>query len=120
MGTVYDYVKYYKNLSFEESKFNDMDNIVFCTLAYLPLDGAVFKEEIKLPIVFSKIKDTQDKSIVDKSLKLLKEIYNSKRYKDIRLSNYINIVDNNTQFAAVTIRFGKGNCYVAYRGTDTS
>lgn len=119
METVYDYIKYYKNLTFEESKFNDMDNIVFCVLAYLPLNDIAIKNTT-LDIILPKIKDKTDKSIVQNSLKLLKEIYNTKRYKDIKLSNYINILDEQTQFSALTIRFGKGNCFVAYRGTDTS
>lgn len=119
METVFDYIKYYKNITFEESNFNDMDNIVFCTLSYLPLNNITI-ENTTLDVIFSKIKNNTDKSIVQNSLKVLKEIYNTKRYKTIQLSNYINIVDEQTQFSALTIRFGKGNCFVAYRGTDTS
>ncbi len=119
METVYDYIKYYKNLTFEESNFNDMDNIVFCTLSYLPLNNIQIEDK-NPSAIFSQIKNTEDNSIVHNSLKLLREIYDSTRYKNIKFSNYINIVDENTQFSALTIRFGKGNCFVAYRGTDTS
>lgn len=118
METVYEYISYYKNLTFDESQFNDMDNIVFCTLSYLPLNNIV--QDTPLSTIFSKTKITNETSIVQNSLKLLNQIYNSKRYKDIKLSNYINIVDSKTQFSALTIRFGKRNCYIAYRGTDTS
>jgi len=119
METVYEYIKYYKNITFEEIKFNDMDNIVFCTLSYLPLTTTK-KEGTKLSEVYNTLKQEDEKSIVKNSLKLLNEIQNSIRYKNIKLYNYVNIIDENTQFSAITIRFGKGNCFVAYRGTDTS
>ena len=37
MFTIYDYLDYYKNCSFEEVGFNQMDAMLFACLVYLPI-----------------------------------------------------------------------------------
>ena len=34
MATVKDYVKYYKNLSFQDIPFNDIDSLIFAQIVY--------------------------------------------------------------------------------------
>lgn len=121
MYTVYDYIKYYKNFNFDEIYLTDMDNIVFCTLAYLPLEKINFKDNDSLNLIHEKLLNTVENknTMAFKSKKLLSKIKSCKRYKNIKISNFINIVDDKTQFSALTIRINNF-CFVAFRGTDNS
>lgn len=51
---------------------------------------------------------------------LFLRMYESKRFHDTRITNYVNEIDLETemQFSAVTILLPDGMVYVAYRGTD--
>ena len=125
MKTMFDYLDYYKELSFEDYPFNDMDNLVFSTLIYLPLKKINSKKDMTIDEVAnfvlskSEIKNTS-KSIKWSAIKVLECILNSKRYGDVMFCNYVSILDDKTQFGAVTFRFGKNNCYIAFKGTDNS
>ena len=35
MTTIKDYLTFYKNITFDEATFNEMDNILFAELSYL-------------------------------------------------------------------------------------
>ena len=39
MYKILDYVKYYKNISFNDVKLNVMDNLIGSILAYLPVES---------------------------------------------------------------------------------
>ena len=120
MKTVFDYINYYKNKDYDECPFNDMDNIIFSIIAYLPLDN-IEKPSITINEI-SKIlgqKQTNIRSMKKVALKVLENIKDSPRYSNIIISKYISILGE-TQFSAMTIRYKEKECYVAYRGTDNS
>ena len=48
MYTIKDYLKFYKDISFEDVSFNEIDNILFSELSYLTWKDIVNKEKIKL------------------------------------------------------------------------
>lgn len=121
MNTVLEYIKYYKNEDYNTCPFNDMDNIIFSILSYLPLDG--FNQKTLTIEDISKIllqKSNTLRSMKKVAFNVLDKIKNSPRYSSAIISNYISILDDKTQFSAMTIRYAKGQCYVAYRGTDNS
>lgn len=122
MCNMYTYLKYYKELSFAEIPFNDVDNLVFSTLAYLPLKGLVSKEDVPLNLLKQQLKivESHHQSLKTKALNILNEIAGSKRYQKVTIGNYIDIHNAETQFKAITIRFNQSNCYVTYQGTDNS
>lgn len=122
MKTLVDYLDYYNNISFKDVPFNDMDNIVFSTLVYLPLENILIDNDTLYDISkkVTYIKGVNKNSMPYKALKLLDQIVSGQRYKEISLYNLVSIVDNQTQFCAVTIRFDKNKCHVAFRGTDNS
>lgn len=120
MKTVFDYLNYYNDVSFDEYSFNDMDNVIFSTLAYLPLNVSN-KESFGVLEALEVIKDEKkSRSIKFVAIQLLEIISKGKRYKDMVFSNFVSVVDDKTQFGAITIRFGKIYCYVAFKGTDNS
>ena len=124
MYTLNDYLKYYNNISFEESPFNDMDNIAISTLVYLPFEK-ILSKDITVSLACEKALKYENELKESKTLlgrkafDLLKVMASGKRYKDIILSNYVNVVNETVQFTALTFRFNS-SCYVAFCGTDNS
>lgn len=124
MTTIYDYLKYYNNIPFEESRFNDIDNLIFSILVYLPLKNIMNENTYSIQKIYEKLNQSPDKnkarSLSGVAVEILKVIVEGKRYKNVTFSNYANIVDDKTQFNALTFRFGKNECYIAFKGTDNS
>ena len=108
---VNDYVNYYKNISFDDYKWNDVDNLVCAAFAYLPLG----RREIDGLFLPNKVLKKSNHPAAG----LLFEVLDSIRYKGLELWDYVNIVNDETQFGAITIRLND-ICYVAFRGTDNS
>lgn len=119
--TINDYVKKY-NYTFEEKPFNEVDNLVFATLAYLKLYKYIDKNEKitigELQKRYLQGDEAKSKKIFATSCacKLLESI-STKRFKDITLYNYVYESDDYSQFGAVTFDLGDV-LYVAYEGTD--
>lgn len=122
MNTITEYIKYYGDHPFKEIPFNDIDNVLFVTLAYLPLEMINYKDTIPLTEIAKKLKPLElpPHTMIYKSRELLNKIKNTKRYKNIKIENFINKLNKETQFSAITIRYEKNNCFVSYRGTDNS
>lgn len=129
MSNIIDYVKWRGDLSFEDSPFNEVDGLVFSKLSYLIYDGIVnsgFEQNITLNefeklenevehdvlnMLFMKLEDYED---------LLDVCAQSKRFGNVSLYNYVNIVQpsEELQFAAITYKLDNGKIVVAFRGTD--
>ena len=124
MKTVFDYLDYYNDLSFEQCEFNDMDNIVFSCLTYLPLNEVIGSEDIDIcklsNLIVNRGQKKEDTPICKLAIRILEIIAKGKRYNNTIFSNYVYILDDITQFSALTIRFKKGYCYIAFKGTDNS
>ena len=123
MNNINKYLEYYKDKSFKQCPFNDIDNLIFALLAYLPIEDKSYKGEKTL----SEIQNILEKIDIKKlnktpinALKILKQIANTLRYKEVTLSNPVSILNEETQFSAITIRFNDNDCYVSFKGTDTS
>lgn len=132
MGNILDYLKWRGDLSFEQDGFNEVDNLIFSVLCYNDF-GEIVPEtgdtgNIKLKEAAKIFKETKDISGI-KDLPFLKEIPNlleetakTERFKDIELSNYIDIIDaeSTKQFSATVFKISDKLHIIAYRGTDDS
>jgi len=121
MLTIFDYVKCHKDVSLDELPWNLMDNLVCTILVYLPTCG--FKNQKILSDIYEEVKfiDNPEKlGIVEpKSIELAKLLLDSRRYMDLRVSNFVKLKNENTQFGAVTFRI-RDNTVVSFQGTDYS
>ncbi len=124
MSDIFDYVTWRGDISFKDSPFNEVDNIVFNMLTYINFTDIlpeVFTTSMTIKEVaqadFSK-HHVPDERLYD----LLAECAASKRYQDVRLTGYVDIfkADEDCQFCALTFIFEKGGSYVCFRGTDSS
>ncbi len=92
MYTIKDYLKFYKDISFEDVYFNEVDNILFSELSYLTWKGIVNKKKIKLLDAINLYLDKNVIEINNNFLKGIKEnikiIKDNKRYQDCYLFNF--------------------------------
>lgn len=121
MFTIYDYLDYYKNCSFEEVGFNQMDAMIFACLVYLPIksfsENKSYKDFVSYAYTF--YKDDYSGVMKPSSFALLNKIKTSKRYENIIISNFKNVRNNDTQFGAMSVRFND-NLLIAFKGSDSS
>lgn len=130
MMDMLDYLDMFKDKNFYEYPFNDIDNLILSQLSYLPLGGIVpslYEKGLTLYEVslryFSKYDDKFLKKqwyLIPKVSNLLSKMASSKRYKDAILYNYVNMVDDQKQFGALSIRLNDNSIYVSYEGTDNT
>ena len=125
-ASILEYLDEYGDISFEDRPFGDADSLVLAQLSYLKYDDAVHeKPEIYLrdiqadgdgvSIFGERIYGKRNRGLFDRLLK-------SRRYSDLKISHYVNILDREvqTQFSAVTFLVPGIDPFVAYRGTDES
>ncbi len=121
MFRIEDYLEYYKELTLDEMPINDLDLAFFTTLSYLPIEE--FEKEKKLNSLIKDCDEIKEPKLLigtaGYGIKLLNIIKDSKRYKDLVFSNFVNIVNSQTQFGAIKIKFDK-NTIVSFKGTDNS
>lgn len=128
MGTILDYLKEYGDYTLAERPFDEVDSLVLCQFAYLKFDGlAPSIDEDKPAVSLLELKEHADYDHLyaderyrENNTALFLGMYRSRRFQDLKINNYVNQInlETETQFSAVTFRLPNGTCYVAYRGTD--
>lgn len=125
-----DYLVWRGDLTFSQSAFNEVDNLLMCYLAYVNLDHVapgMGEEAITIQELsnrfFEKYSEDdlkKDKSFIRCAPYVLHEMAKTKRFGDLLVQNYVNKIDLDKmlQFAAIEILLGDGTIFVAYRGTD--
>lgn len=130
MGNIVDYIHWRGDLSFAQSEFNEVDNLVLAYFAYINFDGI---REVcegnsvdikKLCEIFFSLHTEEelqaDKSFIRMAPYMLKDMADSRRFGNMIVSNYVNeiVTEQELQFSAVELKLEDGSVYVACRGTD--
>lgn len=124
MSDIFDYLTWRGDISFRDSPFNEIDNIILCQLSYITYSGIV-------PEVFTDSVTLKEAAQADYSAytninpllyTLLQKSAATKRFENVRLTGYSDILieKEDCQFSAITFLFDSGCAFVAYRGTDCS
>ena len=131
MGNAFDYLDWRGDLPFSADPFSDVDNLILCELAYTDLDGVVPESGVSVSIREARDRyfelHTREEILartnsVRLAPLLLDKAADTRRYADLHLSDYMNIIDadRDEQISAVTCEVGDGTFYTAFRGTDDS
>ena len=130
MGNIMDYISWRGDLSFEQSQFNEVDNLILACFSYVNLDGisAVTKQKgiglKKLTKEFMKLHTMKeleaDKSFIRLAPFMMMEMAKSVRFGKCVVRNYVNdiVTEAEQQFAAMEMVLEDGTSYVSFRGTD--
>jgi len=134
MANIFDYLSWRGDIGFAQSPFNPVDNIIFCQLSYLPLDGIVPGPEEKNGITIARAADIfaerlSDDAFPQRQAVMFKEdpaffsaLGSSNRFRNCELRGYVNQIDVavEKQFSAISITGCADACLIVYRGTDSN
>ena len=123
MPNIIDYIEWRGDLDFENSPINEIDDIIFARFSYLPFKCIELKDIDTIENIAQKMKDLDIENYLwDDDKVFLQKIGNCKRFKDIKVSDYVEIFDEaaEKQFAAITLWIQKNQKYISFRGTDSS
>ncbi|MDR0589687.1 MAG: DUF2974 domain-containing protein [Spirochaetaceae bacterium] len=134
MADIFDYLSWRGDLTFAQSSFNPVDNIILTHLSYIPLDNAAPGPEQKKGVTIAEAAelfnwafekspgDFRDILISKEDPRFFGALGSSGRYGNLELRGYVNQLDpdREKQFAALTILTGDGSAFITYRGTDAT
>ncbi|MBQ7567974.1 DUF2974 domain-containing protein [bacterium] len=131
MATIFDYLEWRGDVPLSADPFNEVDNLILSELIYADFRGIVPKygNSVTLRQVcddfFSRRTREEvraEKWFTAKAPLLMDGMLSGARFRDTRLSYYVDEIDTKqqTQFAAVTFILPDDSTYIAFRGTDGS
>ncbi|MBR4944038.1 MAG: DUF2974 domain-containing protein [Peptococcaceae bacterium] len=127
MTTLFDYLEWRGDLTFEQSPFNAVDNLILSCLGYVVLDELVSGFDCcyttsvaEAAALFAQLPESVKNLRSEKDEQVLMMMAQTERFGNLELLYHVDQTDRQIekQFAAITIDLGNGSYYVAYRGTD--
>ena len=125
MSTIFDYLDYVAYDSIYDRPFKELDVLALTELTYLPFDrivpqGDTTNIEVRLSDAAELVDRTTDFIVTDQHLQIVDVLATSKRFKNVKLLNYVDEYDPDVQkqFAAMTYRLTMDVYLVVFRGTD--
>ncbi len=128
MADLFDYLQWRGDLRFHQDPPNDVDALIFSALSYLSFGGRV-ADSPETPVSlrdaceeFFNLPDPEERCRAKADLKLLQAAADTVRFGSTLLVQYRDtlIVQEETQFAAITFLLDDGSAFLAFRGTDYS
>ncbi len=97
MGSILDYIDWRGDILFSERSFNEVDNLIFSELAYVNMDGLMAdrNEIITIGELYRRYVKAENKSNIplNDPFPLFKKAAVCDRFKSIRLTRYVDIID---------------------------
>lgn len=132
MADIVEYISWRGDLSLKQFPLNEVDSLILCQISYCNFDGLLdssfTKKGITLRELGFKFANSPDSEmrmdygalINPLTNNLLQAASESKRFGDIHVCGYVNIIDTqkDEQFSAMTFCLPDNSIFVAYRGTD--
>ena len=122
MANIFDYLTDVQYDSFYDLPLNELDILAFTELTYLPFDNLLEQPVNRLSDVATRVPRETNMLTNKERLQLLDQLSQHKRFKNSKLSNFVNEVDTEQQkqFAAMTYRLDLDTYLIVFRGTDDS
>ena len=119
MPNLFDYLEWRGDLSFETAPVSEADNLAFCLLSYVDLDGIVPDDPRRGSVTLREAAAEYFFTHPD-ILTLFRRMAKTPRFRDLRLTGYVNTVceEREMQFSALTVLLPTEKAFVAFRGTD--
>ena len=126
MANVFDYLQWRGDLSLEQSKFNEIDNLILSRFSYFPFDNIIKENEI---VTIKELSKRFEKANIDPIHILWKDdkkffpaMGKTERFGNMLATKYVNKIETEQekQFSAITILMPDDTIYVSFRGTDNT
>ena len=132
MANIIDYLKWRGDITFEQVKLGEVDNLLLSLLSFVDFSGIVPSDPSAPPVTIKQAamqfffendvkKNTRPGLIISPQIyKMFRMMAESKRFGNLQLSAFVNEVDleEEKQFCALTIRLKNAISYISFRGTD--
>lgn len=132
MANVIDYLRWRGDITFEQVKLNEVDNLILSQLAFVDFSGIVPSDPTAPPVTLKQaamqfffdnnVKKTTRPGLIisPRTYKMFRMMAETKRYANVLLSAFVNEIDQieEKQFCAITYRLKEKMSYIAIRGTD--
>jgi len=130
-GNIFDYLMWRGDITFSESAFNEVDNVILSTLIYTDFSKIVKDKGEKITVkdaaaAYSKLYGRRefDKSlpIAQNAPSLLFAMSETQRFKNVALRNFVKKTDKDVgiQFAAIGTDISKELSVIIFKGTDST
>lgn len=128
MGNITTYVDEFRNVTFQDKAFDDVDSLVLSQLSYYNFCCGAFAQKEFSKTVAEVMNDNYERiidattTIQDDDLAFLEALKCEGRHGSLRASNYIERLDEEAekQFSATTFELEKNEYYIVFRGTDNN
>ena len=112
------------NLSFDTLPINEVDGLIFCAFAYFKIESILsYQETVSIKDLYLRYKEIEEDTIFKKNQnRLFKVLSETKRFSNILVTRYFNIVNKQKemQIAGMTFLLPNEILYVAFKGTDST
>ena len=122
MANIFDYLTGVQYDSFYDLPLNELDILALTELTYLSFDNLLDESDNRLLDVATRVPRDSNMLTNKERLQLLDQLSTHKRFKNSKLSNFVNDIDVELQkqFAAMTYRLNLDTYLIVFRGTDES
>ena len=122
MANIFDYLTDVQYDSFYDLPLNELDILALTELTYLSFDNLLDESDNRLLDVATRVPRDSNMLTNKERLQLLDQLSTHKRFKNSKLSNFVNDIDVELQkqFAAMTYRLNLDTYLIVFRGTDDS
>ena len=122
MANIFDYLKDVAHDSYYDLPLNELDILALTEITYLSFDNLVSTAPQRLLDLAPQVPREPNMLTSKNRLQLLDELSQHKRFKNCKLSHFINDIDPGLQkqFAAMTYRLTLDTYLIVFRGTDDS
>ena len=122
MANIFDYLTDVQYDSFYDLPLNELDVLALTELTYLSFDNLLDQSVNRLSDVATRVPRDSNMLTNKERLQLLDQLSTHKRFKNSKLSNFVNDIDVELQkqFAAMTYRLNLDTYLIVFRGTDDS
>ncbi len=130
MANIIDYIEWRGDLTFGQSPFNEVDNLLLSTAAFVDFHGIVSAEPWGMPVKLSVCEERYREkypegryygvAIPAELEKVFRMMASSARYREIYLTCYVSDLNEKEgkQFGAVSMVLPDNSIFISYRGTD--
>lgn len=123
---IIDYIQKHKDESFQDFPFTEVDSLILSLLPYISFDNIIPYKKRKAKTLKDVANYLNKNNVKPKFLftrnvyKMIDIMKDTKRYSNIYLYHYLNIVNEEMQFSALSMVLPTKSIYIAFAGTDTS
>ena len=128
MENLLTFVETYRDMDFTQMPFCVVDSLILSQISYSDYGKSPFvRKEFSVPLcTFYQNCDTE--TILTRTLMkdgdrlMIESLKSGGRHGDLRVSNYVNVVNDKDeiQFSAILFELGNDEYYIAFRGTDNT